>query len=54
VGISRTLFVDVEVPAEVGLDGLIEDVDDIGTAHGHMVLEAVLADVSLGPGPSDR
>ena len=36
---------DVEVPTEVGLDGLIEDVDDIGAAHGHMVLEAVLADV---------
>ena len=39
----------VEIPAEVGLDGLVEDVDDIGAAHGDMVLEAVLADVLHQP-----
>ena len=35
----------VELPAEVGFDGLLQDVDHLGTAHGHVVLKAVLADV---------
>lgn len=39
------LLVDVEVPAEVGLDGFVQDVNDIGAAHSHMVLEAILADI---------
>lgn len=35
----------VEVPTEIGLYGLVENVDNIGTTHGNMVLEAVLTDV---------
>ena len=35
----------VEVPAEVGLDGLLYDINDIGSTHGYMVLEAILADI---------
>ena len=35
----------VEVPAEISLDGLVQNVDDIGATHSHMMLETVLADV---------
>ena len=35
----------IKVPSEVGLDGLVKDVDNIRAAHGDMVLETVLADV---------
>ena len=35
----------IKVPAEVGVDGLVKDVDDIGAAHGNVVFEAVLADI---------
>ncbi|MBO5591585.1 MAG: hypothetical protein J5913_01285 [Prevotella sp.] len=31
------LLVDVEVPAEIGLDGFVQDVHHIGAAHGHMM-----------------
>jgi hypothetical protein len=37
--------VNVEVPAEISLDGLVQNVDDIGATHSHMMLETVLADV---------
>ena len=36
---------DIEIPAQIGVDGLIEDIHHIGAAHGHMVLESVLADI---------
>ena len=39
------LFVHVEVPAEVGVDSLIKNIHHIGAAHGHVVLEPILADV---------
>ena len=35
----------VQVPTQIGVDGLVEDVHHISAAHGHMVLEAILADV---------
>ena len=35
----------IQVPSEIGLDGLVKDVDDIGAAHGNVVFEAVLADI---------
>ena len=34
----------IEIPSEVCLDSLREDVNDIGTYHGDMVLESILAD----------
>ena len=39
------LLVNVELPSEVGLDGLADYVNDIGAAHGDMVFETVLADI---------
>ena len=35
----------VELPTKVSLYGLIKDIDNIGAAHGNMVLKAVLTDV---------
>ena len=35
----------VEVPAEIGLDGFVQDVNHIGAAHSHVVLETILADI---------
>ena len=35
----------VKVPAEVGVDGLVKDVDHVGAAHSNVVFEAILADV---------
>ena len=42
---SLRLFMRIQLPSEVGLDGFLHDVDDVGAAHGNMVLKAVLADI---------
>ena len=43
------LLMYVKLPAEISLDGLVQNVNHIGTTHGHMMLEAVLADVLHQP-----
>ena len=35
----------IKVPAEIGFNGLADNIYHIGTTHGDMVLEAVLADI---------
>ena len=35
----------VEIPSEIGLDGLIQDIDHISTTHGDVMFETILADV---------
>ena len=39
------LFVDVDVPSEIGLDGLLQNINNIGATHGNVVFETVFADV---------
>ena len=47
VGGSRMslLFVDVDVPSEIGLDGLLQNINNIGATHGNVVFETVFTDV---------
>ena len=47
VGGSRMslLFVDVDVPSEIGLDGLLQNINNICATHGNVVFETVFADV---------
>lgn len=39
------LFVDVDVPSEIGLDGLLQNINNICATHGNVVFETVFADV---------
>ena len=41
---SHQLLVNITVPAEICIDGLVEDIHHISAAHGDMMLESVLAD----------
>ena len=34
----------IEIPAEISLDGFLQNIDNIGSHHRYMVLETVLAD----------
>jgi hypothetical protein len=36
----------IDIPPQIGLKGLGENCSRVGSVHGHVVLEAVLADVS--------
>ena len=35
----------VEIPSEIGLDGLVQNIDHISTTHGDVMLKTILEDV---------